>query len=213
MILLSSKLSNILRAGRRCELLEPSIRSVQSVHLKLQNFLRCDPEYRGAGMKAGSQKEVDVWLEFAADPIRLRRVAQSVRQLMLAPEELQPEELQQVGFETEVEAPEGALLTRLHRVRERSSAIVQARKAQAMKACGALSCEVCGFDFAQRFGQRGLGFIECHHRQPLSLLEPGSKSRPADLALVCANCHRMLHRGKPWPSIEELSALWKARST
>jgi 5-methylcytosine-specific restriction protein A len=27
-------------------------------------------------------------------------------------------------------------------------------------------------------------------------LKPGQKTRTADLALVCANCHRMLHRGR-----------------
>jgi 5-methylcytosine-specific restriction protein A len=26
----------------------------------------------------------------------------------------------------------------------------------------------------------------------------------SDLALVCSNCHSMLHRGNPWPSVDEL---------
>jgi 5-methylcytosine-specific restriction protein A len=35
-------------------------------------------------------------------------------------------------------------------------------------------------------------------------LRPGTKTRLIDLALVCANCHRMLHRSRPWPTIAEL---------
>ncbi|MDJ1631928.1 hypothetical protein QNN00_22945 [Bacillus velezensis] len=26
----------------------------------------------------------------------------------------------------------------------------------------------------------------------------------SDLILVCSNCHRMLHRKRPWPTIKEL---------
>ena len=97
-------------------------------------------------MKAGSQKEVDVWQEFAGDPVRLSRVARSIRRLMLVPDEIQPQELHPEefhgdSFETDFEAPEGVLLTRF---RERSSALVQARKAQALKSNGALSARFAG---------------------------------------------------------------------
>jgi hypothetical protein len=32
--------------------------------------------------------------------------------------------------------------------------------------------EVCHFDFAGRYGDRGKGFIECHHTKPLSDIRP-----------------------------------------
>jgi serine/threonine protein kinase len=60
---------------------------------------------------------------------------------------------------------------------------------------GRLACEACGFDFAQVYGKLGEGFIECHHTKPVSKLRKGDKTKLSDLALVCANCHRMLHRG------------------
>jgi 5-methylcytosine-specific restriction protein A len=69
---------------------------------------------------------------------------------------------------------------------------------------GRLACEVCSFDFKQHYGDLGEGFIECHHTQPLSFSTAGEKTRLTDLALVCANCHRMLHRGSKWLSITEL---------
>jgi len=56
-----------------------SFRSPASVYMKLCNFLRCDPTYRGSGLRAGGMGEVDVWREFAEDRERLARVAASIR--------------------------------------------------------------------------------------------------------------------------------------
>src|SRR5205807_269878 len=36
---------------------------------------------------------------------------------------------------------------------------------------GRLRCEVCRFDFRATYGERGTGFIEGHHKVPLSQLE------------------------------------------
>jgi predicted HNH restriction endonuclease len=62
---------------------------------------------------------------------------------------------------------------------------------------GHLICEVphCGFDFHTQYGELGVGFVEVHHRKPLSQAPRRSQSiRLSDLAVVCANCHRMIHR-------------------
>nr|WP_227672732.1 HNH endonuclease [Komagataeibacter sp. FXV3] len=107
----------------------------------------------------------------------------------------------------EVEAPEGRILTVLHHSRERSRKIVQAKKKDVLAKTGRLACEACGFDFVERYGDRGQGFIECHHIKPLSDLPNETKTRLDDLALVCANCHRMIHAQRPWMNIEELSNL------
>jgi hypothetical protein len=66
-----------------------------------------------------------------------------------------------------------------------------------------LFCEVCDFDFKVKFGGRGQDFIEAHHRIPIAKLKPGTRLKISDLAMVCANCHRMLHQ-LPWISIENL---------
>jgi 5-methylcytosine-specific restriction protein A len=44
------------------------------------------------------------------------------------------------------------------------------------------------------YGELGEGFAECHHRTPLGELTGKTRTRLADLAIVCANCHRILHR-------------------
>lgn len=83
-----------------------------------------------------------------------------------------------------------ARLTR-HLVRERNRSLVQAKKASA----GAdPHCVVCGLSFEAVYGDLGRSFIECHHVDPLSKRSRPTKTSPDDLALVCANCHRMLHR-------------------
>jgi len=105
------------------------------------------------------------------------------------------------------EAPEGRLLTRIHVTRERNRQLVESKRKQAMNKHGKLSCEGCGFDFSPHYGERGEGFIECHHTKPVHTLAAGHTTHIDDLALVCANCHRIIHRGKRWLSIPELKSL------
>lgn len=100
---------------------------------------------------------------------------------------------------------EGRYKVRIHKTRERDGAAPRAKKAEAMRMYGKLECEVCNFTFSDKYGSHGADFIECHHREPLALLGP-EKTRIIileELALVCANCHRMLHRND-WPAIEVL---------
>ena len=102
---------------------------------------------------------------------------------------------------------EGRILTRLHRYRERNRKLVEQRKSKALRENVKLRCEACDFDFELRYGPRGRGFIEAHHTKALATLVENAKTKLEDLALVCANCHRMIHSQKPWLSIEELRAI------
>jgi predicted HNH restriction endonuclease len=110
----------------------------------------------------------------------------------------------------EVSAAEGRELLRLHRTRERSRGLVARKKRAVLAAAGRLECEACGFDFAAAYGPRGDGFAECHHTHPISESAPGRRTRLSELAVVCANCHRMLHR-RPWASVPELRAIVQSR--
>lgn len=61
-----------------------------------------------------------------------------------------------------------------------------------------VTCSVCGFDFKQKYGEIGDGFIHVHHVVPVSKLGPGYVIDPEnDLVPVCPNCHAMLHRKDP----------------
>lgn len=76
-----------------------------------------------------------------------------------------------------------------------------------MKRHGCLACAACSFDFAERYGGLGSGYIECHYTLPLSELATSRKNCAEDVALVRVNCHRMLHRRRPWLGVHELASL------
>lgn len=88
----------------------------------------------------------------------------------------------------ELTVEEGKLKLVSHMARERDSRIIKEKKRVAL-ANNILHCEVCEFSFSKIYGAN---FIECHHRTPIS--ESGvTLTSLDDLALVCPNCHRMLH--------------------
>jgi hypothetical protein len=103
--------------------------------------------------------------------------------------------------------PEGAEKRRLHLIRERNQTLVAKAKSIALENDPMLRCQVCGFSFTERYGEHGYRFIEAHHKQPIAELKQGSRTRLEDIALVCANCHRMLHYGDRTLSIQELKVL------
>ncbi len=106
-------------------------------------------------------------------------------------------------LDPDISVLEGDIKVRSHRYRERSRELVLMAKRVFRKTHGGrLFCEVCDFDFMNTYGEPD--FIEAHHRVPLSQLEPGTRTKLSDLAMVCANCHRMLHRGNPWPDVGQL---------
>ena len=176
-------------------------RNANGVVLKITNFAALDPQYPGTGMTRGSRLDAVVWDQYAAHPEELRRVADAIRAAAASPLLSAVPEAE----EDDMEADEGRLLTRLHRYRERDRKLVERKKATILAKQGTLHCEVCDFDFATTYGALGERFIEAHHIVPLA--QAGvTTTKLADLALVCSNCHRMLHRAKPWISVAQLQA-------
>jgi len=92
--------------------------------------------------------------------------------------------------------PEGRESFALHRRLERDGSLVKRAKARRLADSECLECECCGFDFVATYGPIGTGFIEAHHKKPVSRLDGTETTKISDLALVCSNCHRMLHRMK-----------------
>lgn len=66
-------------------------------------------------------------------------------------------------------------------------------------------CQACGFEFARRYGSLGTNFIEVHHTTVFAARQGRRRVDPlVDLAPVCSNCHRMLHRRQPPLGIRDL---------
>lgn len=99
---------------------------------------------------------------------------------------------------------EGADKFKLHRYRERDSSLTRQAKINRLDKFGKLACDVCKFDFSEVYGELGVGFIEAHHTVPISSLDGEAQTKLSDIALVCSNCHRMLHRQKEVRSISSL---------
>ena len=201
-----SELSQTLRslAVRLGNHVSDDYRNVNGVYMKLMNFKALDLEYLGKGLASASRKDKEVFEAYGNDDTSLAEAALAIREGIKSTEMIPiVDEPEDILFE----AVEGKLLVRTHRTRERNAAIIKKKKEAAYNATGKLVCEACGFDFKATYGERGDGFIECHHTSPVSQLKPGQKTKLSDLALLCSNCHRMVHRGKHWLTINELKGL------
>ncbi|GAC1475236.1 MAG: hypothetical protein NVSMB9_27260 [Isosphaeraceae bacterium] len=81
-----------------------------------------------------------------------------------------------------------------HRARERwlrDKKIAEVKRANN----GRLPCQVCGFDFFEVYGEPGRGYAQVHHLKPLGNRVKPSLTKLTDLAVICANCHVMVHAG------------------
>lgn len=186
-----------------------NFRNPNGVYMKMMNFRRFDPEYVRSGkvgLTRGNRLDEIVWNEFSGRPEHLRATALAIRKAVeRTPDTVLPEPSEEEG--EFFEASEGKILTRIHRTRERNRTIVNKVKARALKAEGTLRCQACNFDFAERYGVHGEGFIEAHHISPIHTLTDDAKTTLSDFALLCANCHRIIHRSRPWLTVEQLQAI------
>lgn len=103
---------------------------------------------------------------------------------------------------------EGRVVVRTLRERQRSRYLVERAKTQRKVHEGRLICEVCGFDFTEVYG---IEYIEAHHTEPIGALQGETYNTTSDLAMLCANCHRVIHSQTPPLTVDELRAIVQAR--
>ncbi|MEY9214573.1 HNH endonuclease [Thermobifida halotolerans] len=184
-------------------------RSPGSVSRKTTDLATRYPGYWGKPTR-GSKKDQEVVNAFVEAPEQMLATAARIREnaltgrlhkLLPVLDEVEPEE---------VSAAEGRLLYLIHRTRERDPKLRKAKIRQTRTAGRPVACEVCGFDFGRTYGQRGADYIECHHIVPLHHIGE-SVTRLEDLALLCSNCHRMIHRTRPWLTPGELKEIVENR--
>jgi hypothetical protein len=96
--------------------------------------------------------------------------------------------------ESEPSATEGKMQIRAHRRRERSRFLVKKKLEEFRRRHGSLQCEICAL---HEVGPYPIGLaakiFEIHHTLPLSSAATPRRTTLADLAVVCANCHRAIH--------------------
>lgn len=107
-------------------------------------------------------------------------------------------EIQEPETPEELEArKEGKETLRSHLHRERLSYFRDQKLREAIKP---YRCEACEMTFEGRYGSIGKNFIEVHHKNPIADGERETKLE--DLALLCSNCHRMIHKTENLSDIE-----------
>jgi predicted HNH restriction endonuclease len=106
-----------------------------------------------------------------------------------------------------VEFPEGREFETTHKVKERNSKVANLAKQNYFNKTNSYKCEACGFDFFEVYGDIGKGYIEAHHIKPISNIKKQIKTTINDFAMLCSNCHKMIHRKRPWISYNELKNL------
>lgn len=141
--------------------------------------------------------QFDIWQRFAEYFIQGEQQSAETTSAIIAELQLTNPDLSVI---------EGELRLVKHLVKERNRGIVVQKKQLAIHA-GELHCEVCDFSFPEKYESN---FIECHHLNPIG--QGGIReTRLEDLALVCSNCHRMLHTkfDGQYLSVEGLQARMK----
>ena len=190
---------------------DDTFRNANGVYMKLMELRKYDPNYSGKGLGRHLRPvELEAW-NLTSD--ELDAAVRSLERL-LADYRAGTKETRELAGIDEAEitfAPEGRLITRLHISRERDAGAPRKLKQSRMKKLGRLQCEACGFDFFETYGERGLGFIECHHTTPVSEMVPGHRPKQSEFALLCANCHRMIHARRPWLTVAALKATLSCR--
>jgi len=189
------------------ELRTSTFRNSAGVAGKLGNFLPYDKTYVGTGRSRGSKLDPLIFNEFVDNRVALKKEARALRiifqDILTLPNHVQ-DKISSIEAEVdEATGLEGGIIYKTHRYIERDYSIVKRKKRNTLKERGKLECEVCEFDFHKYYGARGAGFAECHHIKPLHTISVKTKTKEKDLAILCANCHRMIHK-RPFLSIEEL---------
>lgn len=180
-----------------------TLRNRNGVYLKVMNFRSSDPAYLDqgkVGMQRGNRLEGVLWAGYAGRLTELAADAEAIRQAVIGADEAVVAKLPPVE---PYEGEEGGVIMRLHKRYERDPKLVR-EKRKAAAATEDLACEVCGFDFEAAYGDLGRGYIEVHHTRPVHTLLAGTKTKLDDLALLCANCHRMAHRTRQPLSLEAI---------
>ncbi|MFH8575871.1 HNH endonuclease [Streptomyces zaomyceticus] len=208
------ELSNLLRSLplHTNAAADSRFRSRNSVSRKTTDIATAHPDHAGGATKGGRPTQ-NIVADFLADPEGMLAAARALRAGIASGElhrtPAQPDEVDEDGEST---AREGRLLVRLALHRERDRGLRNRKIQQVRKLNEPIRCTACTFDFGVIYGPLGTDYIEVHHITPLHVVGL-SETRLEDLALLCANCHRMCHRnyaGETWRTPDDLREKMRA---
>lgn len=94
------------------------------------------------------------------------------------------------------ESNEGNVVEKVIREKTRDKRLRKLKLQEFSNKNGSLYCECCGLNFESKYGTfGGENFVEVHHdTKKISDMEEGDVTTLNDLAVVCCNCHEVIHR-------------------
>lgn len=173
-----------------------SFRNPAGVVFKLQNIRQAAV---GQGLSHTARVDLEVWKEFGGDKTAALAAAARIRcGLQIAKADEPPDE--------DFEFAEGRAVTEAHKRIERNKSI-RKKLLKTRRNAGNLRCEVCANAGEKLEGSIRESIFEAHHTRPIA--GTGEvKTKLSDMALLCANCHRLVHRvmslRKAWVSLDEV---------
>ncbi|MGG7577611.1 HNH endonuclease [Rhizobium sp. Nf11,1] len=178
-----------------------NFRNPDGVSLKLQNLQSAIDPSRGL---SSSKRDREVVAEFPhSRREELARIAAAI--LHLISNEVQPLELP----DDEVFI-EGQLITASHRRRDS-----RIRRKLLEKSGDKLVCQICDFSPPTLARPLQESFFDAHHIVPLSNALGDVRTRLADVVLLCAGCHKFVHKliasQKRWVSIPEARSVFSIK--
>jgi 5-methylcytosine-specific restriction endonuclease McrA len=151
--------------------------------------------------------QVPVVWESDFQAVRLSLGSEPTTVLPIEGERLQLIERTIYGTQKEIdqrEAVEGERYRAEVIFRKRNRALIEAKKAKSNGLC-----EVCKFSFKESYGL-AQDCLVAHHINPISGRVRASKTTLDDIALLCPNCHTVIHSFDETLSIEKLRQLLKS---
>lgn len=185
----------LARLGNKCNGLIQG-----SINLSVSNKSGLGALYE-AGSICASLYKIDSWPtdeKLSSDLLRMLNLYQILSSTESRLYEQADAEEDEVGL-----LAENLTVLREHKRIERNKKLsFKAKKVHGYK------CKACGFDFEKTYGIIGKEFIEAHHLTPLSMLK-GQKvtlDPKNDFTVLCANCHRMIHKSEFVNKVEQFRA-------
>lgn len=178
---------------------QPSFRNCVGVSFKLQNLRQVAT---GKGLANVSKIDRELWGIYGSEPVKVKELAGLIRLGICA--------LQEASEEPEYEVfAEGRVVTEAHLRRERNPRL-RSRYLARRSLLSQLRCDICNRDSRQLPEAFIEAVFEVHHLLPLAAGRERN-TRLADLALLCASCHRLVHKAIAlqgmWLTLDQVKAV------
>ncbi|MGH6850588.1 MAG: HNH endonuclease [Methylocella sp.] len=179
-----------------------NVPSIRAKHLQLADAVQAHGDWiRKQSNSSEIRKAADRIIKLQKDIFGMTNAGSAVKLEEAA-------SMPEADIEADIAGKEGRLLIRIHSYKERDREFAAlAKKFYKDKGGGKLICEACDLDSVARYGSEGERCIEAHHKIPIEELQPDSVTQVSEMAMVCANCHRIIHAKKPCLTVADLRTL------